>query len=141
MNRSLARLLLLPSALLWMSCAGPGGKGAGAIEVIRLVDHFAEAEIAGSPGSLDAPEPERIEWRAVNAVTIARFEYRRWPPRRPFFGGLHAPIAASLSQIVTSPRFLRPRSYSLQFRILYIVLYLLLTRLDFRVAMASPPRP
>ena len=54
--------------------------------------------------------------RSVNAVRTARFEYRRWPPRRPFFGGTHAAIASSLSQIVTSPRLLRPRSYSLQFR-------------------------
>ena len=54
--------------------------------------------------------------RSVNAVRIARFEYRRCPPRRPFFGGIHAAIASSLSQIVTSPRLLRPRSYSLQFR-------------------------
>ena len=57
--------------------------------------------------------------RSVNAVRTARFEYSRWPPRRPFFGGTHAAIASSLSQIVTSPRLLRPRSYSLQFRILY----------------------
>ena len=64
MIRSLARFLLLPSALLWMSCAGPGGKGAGAIEVIRLVDRFAEAEVAGSPGSSDTLAPERIEWLA-----------------------------------------------------------------------------
>ena len=28
--------------------------------------------------------------RSVNAVRIARFEYRRCPPRRPFFGGIHA---------------------------------------------------
>ena len=42
--------------------------------------------------------------RSVNAVRTARFEYRRWPPRRPFFGGAHAAIASSLSQIVTSPR-------------------------------------
>ena len=72
--------------------------------------------------------------RGVNAVRIARFEYRRRPPRRPFFGGIHAAIASSLSQIVTSPRLLRPRSYSLQFRILYFVLYWRLIRLDF-------PRP
>ena len=50
--------------------------------------------------------------RSVNAVKIAKFEYRRWPPRRPFIGGAHAAIASSLSQIVTSPRLLRPRSYS-----------------------------
>ena len=31
--------------------------------------------------------------RSVNAVRIARFEYRRCPPRRPFFGGIHAAIA------------------------------------------------
>ena len=45
--------------------------------------------------------------RSVNAVRTARFEYRRWPPRRPFFGGTHAAIASSLSQIVTSPRLLK----------------------------------
>ena len=77
--------------------------------------------------------------RSVNAVRIARFEYRRWPPRRPFFGGTHAAIASSLSQIVTSPRLLRPRSYSLQFRILYFVLYWRLTRLDFAATMTLPP--
>ena len=33
--------------------------------------------------------------RSVNAVRTARFEYRRWPPRRPFFGGTHAAIASS----------------------------------------------
>ncbi len=78
--------------------------------------------------------------RSVNAVKIARFEYWRWPPRRPFFGGVHAAIASSLNQIVTSPRLLRPCSYSLQFRILYFVLYLRLTRLDFLAAMTVPPR-
>ena len=77
--------------------------------------------------------------RSVNAVRIARFEYRRCPPRRPFFGGIHAAIASSLSQIVTSPRLLRPRSYSLQFRILYFVLYWRLIRLDFPAAMTLPP--
>ena len=73
------------------------------------------------------------------SVRIARFEYRRCPPRRPFFGGIHAAIASSLSQIVTSPRLLRPRSYSLQFRILYFVLYWRLIRLDFPAAMTLPP--
>ena len=77
--------------------------------------------------------------RSVNAVRTARFEYRRWPPRRPFFGGTHAAIASSLSQIVTSPRLLRPRSYSLQFRILYFFLYWRLTRLDFAATMTLPP--
>ena len=77
--------------------------------------------------------------RSVNAVRTARFEYRRWPPRRPFFGGTHAAIASSLSQIVTSPRLLRPRSYSLQFRILYFFLYWRLTRLDFAAPMTLPP--
>ena len=77
--------------------------------------------------------------RSVNAVRTARFEYRRWPPRRPFFGGIHAAIASSLSQIVTSPRLLRPRSYSLQFRILCFVLYWRLTRLDFAATMTLPP--
>ena len=77
--------------------------------------------------------------RSVNAVRTARFEYRRWPPRRPFFGGIHAAIASSLSQIVTSPRLLRPRSYSLQFRILYFVLYWRLTRLDFAATTTLPP--
>ena len=78
--------------------------------------------------------------RSVNAVRTARFEYRRWPPRRPFFGGTHAAIASSLSQIVTSPRLLRPRSYSLQFRILYFFLYWRLTRLDFAATTTLPPR-
>ena len=77
--------------------------------------------------------------RSVNAVRTARFEYRRWPPRRPFFGGTHAAIASSLSQIVTSPRLLRPRSYSLQFRILYFFLYWRLTRLDFAATTTLPP--
>ena len=77
--------------------------------------------------------------RRVNAVRTARFEYRRWPPRRPFFGGTHAAIASSLSQIVTSPRLLRPRSYSLQFRILYFFLYWRLTRLDFAATTTLPP--
>ena len=78
--------------------------------------------------------------RSVNAVKIARFEYRRWPPRRPFFAGIHVAIASSLSQIVTSPRLLRPRSYSLQFRILYFVLYWRLTQLDFAATTTLPPR-
>ena len=78
--------------------------------------------------------------RRVNAVRTARFEYRRWPPRRPFFGATHAAIASSLSQIVTSPRLLRPRSYSLQFRILYFFLYWRLTRLDFAATTTLPPR-
>ena len=38
-----------------------------------------------------------------------------------------------------SPRLLRPRSYSLQFRILYFVLYWRLIRLDFPAAMTLPP--
>ena len=58
----------------------------------------------------------------------------------PFFGGTHAAIASSLSQIVTSPRLLRPRSYSLQFRILYFFLYWRLTRLDFAATTTLPPR-
>ena len=51
------------------------------------------------------------------------------------------PIAQSFPQfqIVTSPRLLRPRSYSLQFRILYFVLYWRLIRLDFPAAMTLPP--
>ena len=76
----------------------------------------------------------------LELLRTARFEYRRWPPRRPFFGGTHAAIASSLSQIVTSPRLLRPRSYSLQFRILYFFLYWRLTRLDFAATMTLPPR-
>ena len=39
---------------------------------------------------------------------------------------------------MTSPRLLRPRSYSLQFRILYCFLYSLLTRLDFAATMTLP---
>ena len=35
---------------------------------------------------------------------------------------------------------LRPRSYSLQFRILYFFLYWQLTRLDFAATMTLPPR-
>ena len=50
-----------------------------------------------------------------------------------------AAIASSLSQIVTSPRLLRTRSYSLQFRILYFVLSWRLIRLDFPAAMTLPP--
>ena len=60
--------------------------------------------------------------------------------RPPFFGATHAAIASSLSQIVTSPRLLRPRSYSLQFRILYFFLYWRLTRLDFAATTTLPPR-
>ena len=59
--------------------------------------------------------------RSYKAVRIERFEYRRWTSRRPFFGGIYAAIASSLSQTVTSPRFLRPRSYSLQFRTLRVL--------------------
>ena len=40
---------------------------------------------------------------------------------------------------MTSPRLLRPRSYSLQFRILYFFLYWRLTRLDFAATMTLPP--
>ena len=39
-----------------------------------------------------------------------------------------------------SRRLLRPRSYSLQFRILYFVLYWRLTRLDFAATTTLPPR-
>ena len=59
---------------------------------------------------------------------------------RRILGGVHSASASSLSQIVRLPRLLRPRSYSLQFRILYVVLYLRLTRLDFPAAVTSPPR-
>ena len=38
-----------------------------------------------------------------------------------------------------SMRLLRPRSYSLRFRILYFVLYWRLIRLDFPAAMTLPP--
>ena len=55
-------------------------------------------------------------------------------------GRSHAAIASSLSQIVTSPRLLGPRSYSLQFRILYFFLYWRLTRLDFAATTTLPPR-
>ena len=77
--------------------------------------------------------------RLTNAVKSARFEYRRWPPRRPFFAGVQAETASWLSQIATSPRFLRPHSYSFQLRTLYFVLYLRLTRLDFAAAMKWSP--
>ena len=77
--------------------------------------------------------------RSITYQERTRFEYRRCPPRRPFFDGTHAAIASSFSQIVTSPRLLRPRSYSLQFRILYFVLYWRLIRLDFPAAMTLPP--
>ena len=40
---------------------------------------------------------------------------------------------------MTSPRLLRPRSYFLQFRILYFFLYWRLTRLDFAATMTLPP--
>ena len=40
---------------------------------------------------------------------------------------------------MTSPRLLRPRSYSLQFRILYFFLYWRLTRLDCAATMTLPP--
>ena len=40
---------------------------------------------------------------------------------------------------MTSPRLLRPRSYSLQFRILYFFLYWRLARLDFAATMTLPP--
>ena len=49
-----------------------------------------------------------------------------------------APQLLVWSQIVTSPRLLRPRSYSLQFRILYFFLYWRLTRLDFAATMTLP---
>ena len=39
---------------------------------------------------------------------------------------------------MTSPRLLRPPSYSLQFRILYFFLYWRLTRLDFAATMTLP---
>jgi 4-hydroxy-tetrahydrodipicolinate synthase len=38
-----------------------------------------------------------------------------WPPRFPFFGGVHALTASRLNQIVISPRFRRDFSYSGQF--------------------------
>ena len=42
--------------------------------------------------------------------------------------------------LVRFPDDMRPRSYSLQFRILYFVLYWRLIRLDFPAAMTLPPR-
>ena len=48
---------------------------------------------------------------------------------RPHFGS-QAASASSLRQVVTSPRLLRPRSYSRQFRIQCFVLYWRLTRLE-----------
>ena len=54
------------------------------------------------PGNVAEPERGRLKTpRKVNAVRITRFEYHRWPPRRPFFGGVQAAIASSLRQIVT----------------------------------------
>ena len=48
-------------------------------------------------------------------VTIARSEYRRWPPGRPLASAFQASIAHCSNQTVTSPRFLSAASYSGQF--------------------------
>ena len=76
----------------------------------------------------------RSGWRGSSTAAGRRGDH----PSVVFFGGVHAAIVSALSQIVTSLRLLRAPSYSRQFRILYLVLYLRLTRLDFRAAMTSP---
>ena len=109
----------------------------GVVRGLEVEAHQAEQRVQ-EPLGLAKRQPKTT--RSVNAVRTARFEYRRWPPRRLFFGATHAAIASSLSQIVTSPRLLRPRSYSLQFRILYFFWYWRLTRLDFAATTTLPPR-
>ncbi len=119
------------TTIIWFRCERVVWSGALRSRLIKLSSE------SRNPSVWRSGRPKTT--RSVNAVRIARFEYRRCPPRRPFFGGIHAAIASSLSQIVTSPRLLRPGSYSLQFRILYFVLYWRLIRLDFPAATTSPP--
>ena len=95
---------------------------------------------------IDSPNRVRFEARRLQqgALTIRDLVRHalRHRPDHIVVGEVrrrHAAIASSLSQIVTSPRLLRPRSYSLQFRILYFVLYWRLIRLDFPAAMTLPP--
>ena len=61
--------------------------------------------------------------RSVSAVSIARSEYFLGPPGRPDGAGLHAAIASSESQSVTSPRWTSASSYAGQFPTRYLVLY------------------
>ena len=61
--------------------------------------------------------------RSVSAVSIARSEYFLGPPGRPDGAGLHASIASSESQSVTSPRWTSASSYAGQFPTRYLVLY------------------
>ncbi len=110
----------------------------GVVRGLEIEAHQAEQrvqEALGLPKRQAEDDPQRQRGQnselRVPSLASAQTVLRRCPRA----------IACSLSQIVTSPRLLRPRSYSLQFRILYVVLYLLLTRLDFRAAMASLPRP
>ena len=53
--------------------------------------------------------------------------------------GLVSEEAVLNARLLSVARLLLPRSYSLQFRILYFVLYWRLIRLDFPAAMTLPP--
>ena len=91
-------------------------------EPLRLAKRVAE----------DDPQRQRGPDREVRVSTLPSAEtVLRWYPR----GNR---ILAQPDRDV-SARLLRPRSYSLQFRILYFVLYWRLIRLDFPAAMTLPP--
>ncbi len=61
--------------------------------------------------------------RRVKAVSMARSEYRRCPPRLPPRRGVQAAIASGANHTVTSPRRTRARLYADQFATRYFVLY------------------
>ena len=79
----------------------------------------------------DDPQRQRGPDREVRVPPLASAKtVLRWYPR----GNC---ILAQPDRDVAAA--LRPRSYSLQFRILYFVLYWRLTRLDFAATMTLPP--
>ena len=57
------------------------------------------------------------------AVSMARSEYRRCPPRRPLRRGVQAAIASEDNHTITSPRQTRAWLQAGQFATRYFVLY------------------
>ena len=114
----------------------PAGES-GVVRGLEVEAYPAEQRVEETLGlakreAENGPQCQRGQDAEVRVPPLAAAEtILRWCPRSD---------RLRAQPIVTSPRLLRARSYSRQFRILYLVLYLRSTRLDFRAATTSPPR-
>ena len=88
------------------SCDGVAGEGAP-----RQSCRIGQARESRDGRGTAERRPTRTGMRSrrVRTVSMARSEYRRYPPRRPLRKGVQAAIASDVNHTVTSPRRTRAR--------------------------------